>query len=103
SDLAFSPGSATPTAAGRRYLRNLRAQLGRVHGVRCDGHTDNRGTEARNQRLGLRRARAVCRLLTRHLHVRVTVVSYGETRPRATNRTAAGRALNRRVVVHLRY
>jgi outer membrane protein OmpA-like peptidoglycan-associated protein len=37
------------------------------------------------------------------VHATLTVRSAGERHPRATNRTAAGRALNRRVELLVRY
>jgi OOP family OmpA-OmpF porin len=70
--------------------------------VRVEGHTDSMGSDAYNQSLGRRRADAV----RRHLVAggvaagRVTVRSYGESRPIAPNDTAEGRALNRRVELH---
>lgn len=71
------------------------------------GHTDARGTEEYNQRLGQRRAIAVVEYLTRAgiSAARLVLRSYGKTRPIAPNTHAdgsddpEGRALNRRVEV----
>ncbi|MDR1314303.1 MAG: OmpA family protein [Deltaproteobacteria bacterium] len=66
-----------------------------------EGHTDSRGTEAYNQNLSERRARAVRDYLVTQFGVsagRVSAVGYGKSRPIATNATDAGRAENRRVV-----
>ena len=53
---------------------------------------------AANEELGLARAKAVCRYLhARGVKATYSTASRGETRPRASNRTANGRALNRRV------
>lgn len=69
-----------------------------------EGHTDNSGATASNERLGLERAEVVKRYLyTTHqipLH-RMNVISYGETKPSTDNKTRAGRAQNRRVVVRI--
>mgnify|MGYP003349201843 CR=1 FL=1 len=67
-----------------------------------EGHTDNVGDKAYNDKLGLERAEAVKRYLyEKHqipLH-RMNVISYGQDKPVAPNTTKAGRAQNRRVVV----
>ncbi|MCF8119696.1 MAG: OmpA family protein [Deltaproteobacteria bacterium] len=63
------------------------------------GHTDNIGTEAYNQKLSEERARAVEQYLIQKgiTEERLKTVGYGSSRPKATNKTDAGRALNRRV------
>ena len=70
--------------------------------VEIEGHTDNTGDKAYNERLGLLRAEAVKRYLyEKHqipLH-KINVISYGEEKPVAPNNTRAGRAQNRRVVI----
>jgi outer membrane protein OmpA-like peptidoglycan-associated protein len=64
-----------------------------------EGHTDNIGTEAYNQKLSEERAKAVKRyLVTKGIESdRLSTVGYGFSRPRASNEAPAGRALNRRV------
>jgi len=65
-----------------------------------EGHTDSVGPDAYNQKLSERRANAVKQVLTNQYGVegsRVQSVGYGETRPVASNDTAEGRAVNRRV------
>jgi outer membrane protein OmpA-like peptidoglycan-associated protein len=72
-----------------------------IDALRVDGHTDDVGTIEYNQLLSMRRAEAVARVLLacgfarEHLDVR----GFGKTRPIADNRTAAGRAENRRVAI----
>jgi len=68
--------------------------------VEIEGHTDSVGTELYNLGLGKRRAEVVKGYLTLRHRIdprRMTTLSYGEARPIADNRTAEGRALNRRV------
>jgi len=69
-----------------------------------EGYTDNIGSAEMNEKLGLERAEAVKRYLyTQHqipLH-KMNVISYGEENPVAPNKTKAGRAQNRRVVIKI--
>ena len=64
-----------------------------------EGHTDNIGTRAYNQKLSEERARAVQKyLISRGIRGdRLSTVGYGFSTPKASNETDAGRALNRRV------
>jgi OmpA-OmpF porin, OOP family len=67
--------------------------------VSVEGHTDNVGSDAYNEGLSVRRAKAVFDYLVRQGidGSRLTSVGYGESRPAATNDTNEGRAQNRRV------
>jgi len=68
-----------------------------------EGHTDSDGSDAFNQKLSEDRAAAVKNaLLERGISAsKIKSVGYGETMPVATNKTAAGKALNRRTEVKL--
>ena len=71
--------------------------------VRIEGHTDSRGTLARNQKLSERRANSVKNYLTEagvDPH-RLQAVGFGEEIPVDTNANRAGRARNRRVEFHI--
>lgn len=69
--------------------------------ARVDGHTDNTGESSYNQQLSLKRAQSVADVLVSvgmkpaNLEVR----GRGETAPVADNKSAAGRAENRRVAI----
>lgn len=67
------------------------------------GHTDSIGTDAYNIKLGDRRANAVkAYLISKGVEKnRVYTESKGERQPIADNRTAAGRAKNRRVEIEV--
>jgi outer membrane protein OmpA-like peptidoglycan-associated protein len=70
--------------------------------IEIEGHTDNVGSDNLNERLGMERAEAVKRYLYEQHQVplhKINVISYGEDKPVAPNRTRQGRAQNRRVVV----
>jgi len=67
-----------------------------------EGHTDNVGDPKTNERIGLARAEAVKRYLYEQHQVplhKMNVISYGEDKPIAPNKTRDGRAQNRRVVI----
>ena len=101
--LQFESGSAVLLPSGRGYLLGLIGQLKGARRVVATGYTDSLGSAAANYRLGLARADAVCAFISHRAHVACRAVAYGESHPRATNATAAGRALNRRVELLLTY
>jgi len=70
--------------------------------IEIEGHTDNVGDRAINEKIGLERAAAVQRYLYEQYQIplhKMNVISYGEDKPAAPNKTKAGRAQNRRVVI----
>jgi len=70
------------------------------------GHTDNYGTDEYNLKLSQDRANTIRNYLLEKLLIRkeqIEAIGYGETQHRATNATAAGRQLNRRVEIILFY
>jgi len=72
--------------------------------IEIEGHTDNAGPAATNYKLGLERAEAVKRYLYDQHQVplhKINVISYGEEKPIAPNKTKEGRAQNRRVVIKI--
>lgn len=69
--------------------------------VALEGHTDSVGTPQYNQGLSERRAASVKDYLTKHgvAGNRVSTMGFGLTKPIADNKTAEGRAKNRRVEI----
>jgi outer membrane protein OmpA-like peptidoglycan-associated protein len=70
--------------------------------IEIEGHTDNVGDPATNYKIGLERAEAVKRYLYESQQIplhKMNVISYGEDKPIAPNKTRDGRAQNRRVVI----
>ncbi|APQ18092.1 hypothetical protein A9200_08365 [Maribacter hydrothermalis] len=63
------------------------------------GHTDSIGTDSFNKKLSLKRADEVVAYLTKNgiQKNRITFQGFGSLKPIATNKTEAGRFLNRRV------
>jgi peptidoglycan-associated lipoprotein len=72
--------------------------------IEIEGHTDNVGAPATNYKIGLERAEAVKRYLYENQQIplhKMNVISYGEEKPIAPNKTRDGRAQNRRVVIRV--
>ncbi len=90
------PEQAERIAAIARALRAVD-----IVRLRVEGHTDATGTTSYNQRLSRQRADAVARaLISGGLpDDGITTIGLGKSQPLETNRTAAGRAENRRVVI----
>ncbi len=100
----FATGSAKVAKTGNKLVKSLGRRFGKVKTVTCVGHTDAVGSSVTNHHLGLARANAVCTALKKHgARGKFVVESDGESRPRATNDTVEGRALNRRVEIRVRY
>ncbi|MES2857716.1 MAG: OmpA family protein [Pseudomonadota bacterium] len=100
---AFGSGQAQLTAGATASVRALGTYLAAlVRGpVRVLGHTDSQGEDAANRALSQRRADAVRAGLVEAGLKRdqVAAEGLGEAAPVADNRTAGGRARNRRVEV----
>jgi len=70
--------------------------------LEIEGHTDNVGAAKTNEWIGLARAEAVKKYLYEQYQIplhKMNVISYGKEKPIAPNKTKAGRAQNRRVVI----
>jgi peptidoglycan-associated lipoprotein len=69
-----------------------------------EGHTDNSGGVAINDKIGMERADAVKRYLYEAHQIplhKINTISFGEKKPVAPNTTRDGRAQNRRVVIRV--
>ena len=97
----FANNSATLTPDSTAVLDQAAAGLLRRGDMKVEvaGHTDNRGTAALNRDLSQRRAEAVrSYLVSKGANGgNLTARGYGPDRPVADNKTANGRAENRRV------
>lgn len=86
-------GEVEKAAKFLKHYGNVKAEIA--------GHTDSTASDAYNLKLSQRRANAVRDMLVNRYSIdasRLTAVGYGESKPIASNATAAGRAENRRVV-----
>jgi outer membrane protein OmpA-like peptidoglycan-associated protein len=106
NDVLFDFNSAALRSASRESL----SEMGNVFDkypnttIVVAGYTDSIGSVGYNQRLSERRANNVASYLE-NMGVspsRIDAVGYGKSNPRATNSTAAGRQLNRRVEIRIR-
>jgi outer membrane protein OmpA-like peptidoglycan-associated protein len=101
-EVNFAFGTATLQPRATRTLDAVGSVLEQYPDVRVEvtGHTDAVGPDSVNARLSRARAAAVRAYLADRYAIapdRLVARGEGETRPIASNQTAAGRALNRRV------
>lgn len=99
--IAFEYDRATLTSLGKGRVRQVAQLLAAVPSVKVvvEGHTDNRGSDSYNTKLGERRAEVVVKELV-DLGIdpaRMSKVSYGKSKPLFTEDTDWARAVNRRV------
>ncbi|HEU5303741.1 MAG TPA: OmpA family protein [Gemmatimonadales bacterium] len=99
--VTFRTGKAMLTPDARAILRDIATQLveNPQYRVQISGHTDNTGSRAANLRLSLARARTVETFLEANgvPPTQLTAKGFGPDVPVASNKSAAGRARNRRV------
>ena len=101
-DIYFSSGSDRIREESEVRLQEIANMLKRHPDWKLngEGHTDSFAEEDFNLRLSQRRAAAVKSALVTRYGIdasRLTPQGFGETRPRASNKTPVGRAHNRRV------
>jgi outer membrane protein OmpA-like peptidoglycan-associated protein len=106
NDILFDFNSAALRPESRATLRDLASNFQRYpdETISVEGHTDNVGDDAYNQRLSEQRAYSVKDYLVGEgvPSSRVSSIGYGESRPKQTNTTPEGRQLNRRVEIHIK-
>lgn len=102
----FSTGSSKLLTKSHSRLNDVVAILNEnpSYKVAIDGHTDNTGKTDKNQALSEARAASVkAYLIDKGVsESRLTSTGYGQDKPVADNKTATGRARNRRVEMTLR-
>jgi outer membrane protein OmpA-like peptidoglycan-associated protein len=101
SDVLFDTGKATLKPGAREKLAKIAGIMLAHPGLKLEveGYTDSVGGDEYNQSLSERRADSVRGfLVTQGIpDTAVTARGFGKTRPAASNDTAAGRQMNRRV------
>lgn len=109
--ILFDSGQATLNAAGEKVIKRLGGVLKSIEdrAIIVEGHTDNvpisprlKKMYADNWELSAARATNVVRFLQKEIGIdgnRLAASGYGQFRPLASNRTAEGRAQNRRIQI----
>ena len=105
-NITFPTGSADLSTRFEPVLDSIALVLTKYDQTYVDiiGFTDSTGSNELNQELSRRRAESVENYLVLRDNVvpaRIIAEGRGETNPIATNTTASGRALNRRVQIYL--
>jgi len=105
TETLFDFDKTTLKSEGKQRLDLLASRLmdGVVQVVVALGHTDSMGTEAYNQQLSEKRARAVADYLNNKgiPNEKIFTEGRGGSQPIASNSSEAGRAMNRRVEIEV--
>ncbi|HUF18315.1 MAG TPA: OmpA family protein [Thermoanaerobaculia bacterium] len=106
NDVLFDVDRSALRPESRTALREMASVFSRYDDtiILIEGHTDSTGTAAYNQRLSEQRAASVRTFLLDQgvSSSRMIARGFGLTQPRASNATAEGRQLNRRVEINVR-
>ncbi|HVM88539.1 MAG TPA: OmpA family protein [Puia sp.] len=107
-NIFFATGSSKLLAKSYKPLNEVAKILKDDSNLKLDieGHTDNTGKPEKNQALSENRAKAVFNYLTIKGGIdtgRLSSAGFGDTKPIASNKTAQGKAKNRRVELKLKY
>lgn len=100
--LYFENGKTAISLNSKPYLQMVGQILAKYPKLKLEvgGHTDNKGKKAANQKLSAGRAQAVKAFLAEaypELAGSLTAKGYGDSKPKANNKTEDGRLQNRRV------
>lgn len=108
-DFLFAPGSAILTTKAKIKLDKVGAIIGKkfiLHNMRVEGHTDNQPIKSTqfpsNWELSSARSSAIIRYYIStfgFMPSLFTAIGYADTRPIADNKTAGGKAKNRRIEI----
>lgn len=103
----FNPGSAVIATKAYPVINQVLDLMIKYTGfnLEIEGHTDNTGSPIANQKISQRRADAIKNYFINKgiPESRLYAIGYGLEKPIASNKTATGRALNRRVELHAKY
>ena len=102
-NFAFNSDKLTPASKSVLDAQVAKLKANPAIKVQVAGHTDIVGSDAYNQKLSEKRAKAVMDyFISQGIPVsRLSSVGYGKSKPIASNNTDEGRAKNRRVELHI--
>ena len=107
ANIYFVTAGATLSSKSNKALNDMAKILTGDANLKLsiEGHTDDAGKDEYNQTLSEKRAASVKAYLVKKGidETRLTAAGFGETTPVADNKTAAGKAKNRRVVMTVNY
>ena len=105
SGILFAVNKANLSEEAKEDLRQFAAQMSDLPDtdITIYGHTDNTGSASVNEKLSLKRAKAVADFLTNHGIAKDRIVYEGHSynEPIASNDTPEGQAQNRRVEIFI--
>ncbi|MEO8934372.1 MAG: OmpA family protein [Xanthomarina sp.] len=103
--ILFDTGKSSIKTQSAEVLKSIVGILNEYPNAKftIEGHTDSVGREASNMKLSKERAASVMDYLVSHgiASSRLTSEGFGQSRPIDSNKTAAGKANNRRVEINL--
>lgn len=104
ADVLFDSAQYNLKPESIEIIENLANQILKVGmaEIQLEGHTDSDGSEAYNVTLSQQRANSVLKMLKEYLkngEFLYSTNAFGESKPIATNKTEAGKQLNRRVEI----
>ena len=106
NDILFDVDSSSLRGESQSTLRGLADNFRQYPDemISVEGHTDSTGTSGHNMMLSEQRAGSVRNFLVGDgvPSGQITAQGFGESQPKASNDTAEGRQLNRRVEIHIR-
>jgi outer membrane protein OmpA-like peptidoglycan-associated protein len=101
----FGQSATNLTEEQRQVLADVTYYLSQKKdaNITVTGHTDSRGKSSYNQSLSEQRASFIAKFLTENgsNNNQITSFGHGESQPITSNKTASGRAQNRRVIISI--
>jgi outer membrane protein OmpA-like peptidoglycan-associated protein len=98
SDHLFATNEFNVSSAGRKAFLDFFKSSGAAAFI-IEGHTDSKAGAASNVNLSRKRAQSVAAIAIAAGYTVDGILAAGEAQPKATNKTSAGRASNRRVEI----
>jgi outer membrane protein OmpA-like peptidoglycan-associated protein/YHS domain-containing protein len=95
----FPSSSSVLDNSYKNEIKALLAAYGKVKSISVQGHADDRGPDALNEKISKARAFSVSNYLTTKTKAKISSEAFGERQPAVPNDSDENRAKNRRVVI----